>query len=349
MLSPQELTHRLAQFPRLQYGRFPTPLEFLPNFSQQLGQPVWIKRDDGIGPAMGGNKGRKLEFLMAEVLAQDKKKVVTYGGLQSNHARMTAAACAALGLQAHLFFFAPRPSLLTGNLLLNHLLGAKMHFIPFGGGSSGGMTLEQTNQLVRLVSAVFAGPRAYFMPVGGHTVTGCLGYVNAAIELHQQVEQLGIEEATVITAVGTGGTLAGLMAGFHLLNSPLKLLGIDVGKLWKTFPVSIARLASQLCAVLGQPHTFQPTDVPMIERTYVGPGYAVLTNETTAVIHQLAHTEGIILDPVYSGKAAAGMVHLARNAHFPNNPLIFLHTGGFPGLWAYEAEVFKGIGEQVFT
>lgn len=329
----------LQQFPRLKYGRFPTPLEFLPNFSQQLGQPVWIKRDDGIGPAMGGNKGRKLEFLMAEVLAQGKKKVVTYGGLQSNHARMTAAACAALGLQAHLFFFAPRPARLTGNLLLNHLLGAKMHFIPFGGGSSGGMTLEQTNRLVRLVSAVFAGPRAYFMPVGGHTVTGCLGYVAAAIELHEQMMQAGLEGGTVITAVGTGGTLAGLMAGFHLLNSPLKLLGIDVGKLWKTFPASIARLASELCAVLGQPHTFQPADVPMIERTYVGPGYAQLTDATTAVIHQLAHTEGIILDPVYSGKAAAGMVDLARNNYFPNTPLIFLHTGGFPGLWAYEAEV----------
>ncbi len=331
-----DLQQKLAQFPRLNYGRFPTPLEFLPNFSQQLGRPVWMKRDDGIGPAMGGNKGRKLEFLMAEVLAQGKKKVITYGGLQSNHARMTAAACAALGLQAHLFFFAPRPSPLTGNLLLNHLLGAKMHFIPFGGGSSGGMTLEQTNRLVRLVSAVLVGPRVYFMPVGGHTVTGCLGYVVAAAELQEQVMRLGLEQVTVITAVGTGGTLAGLMAGFHLLNAPIKLLGIDVGKLWKTFPASIARLASDLCAVLGQPHTFQPADVPMIEHTYVGPGYGVLTDETTAVIHQLARCEGILLDPVYSGKAFVGMVQEGKNGRLAAaDTLIFLHTGGIPGLWAY--------------
>ena len=136
---------------------------------------------------MGGNKGRKLSFLIGEALEQGKKRVVTFGGLQSNHARMTAAACAAIGLQAHLFFFEKRPSSLQGNLLLNKLLGANMHFIPFGSSDEPTMTLETTNRLVRLVSILRLGWGTYFIPVGGHNVTGCLGYVAAALELQETI------------------------------------------------------------------------------------------------------------------------------------------------------------------
>ncbi|NKQ36674.1 MAG: D-cysteine desulfhydrase family protein [Chloroflexi bacterium] len=334
---------RLNQFPRILYGPLPTPLEPLPRLTRQLAGPqVWIKRDDGIGPGMGGNKGRKLGFLLAEALAQGKRKVATFGGLQSNHARMTAAACAGLGLEAHLFFFEKRPSTLQGNLLLDQLFGAKLHFIPFGGGGEATMTLEQTNRLVKLVARVMAGRSLYFMPVGGHTVTGCLGYVVAALELQEQVEALGLERVMLVTAVGTGGTLAGLMAGFHLLHSPIRLLGIDIGKLWKAFPASIARLASDLCAALGEPYTFAPADVPMIEGEYAGPGYGVFTEDTAVAIRTLAQTEGIILDPVYTGKAFAGLLDLIRqNAFPPDGTIIFLHTGGLPGVWAYENAISR--------
>ncbi len=257
-MTPNELRDRLDQFPRLPLAAYPTPLERLPNLSQELGGPsLWIKRDDEIGPGMGGNKGRKLAFLMADALRRGKRKVITFGGLQSNHARMTAAACAALGLEAHLFFFERRPPKLQGNLLLDKLFGAKLHFIPFGVAAAASMTLERTNKLVRLVTAVLVGPRAYFIPVGGHNAVGCLGYMAGARELHEQVMALGLEQVTVVTAVGAGGTLAGLMAGLALLDSPIKPLGIDVGKLWKAFPASIARLAGELCTALGQPHTFR--------------------------------------------------------------------------------------------
>jgi D-cysteine desulfhydrase family pyridoxal phosphate-dependent enzyme len=336
-MTPETLQERLHPFPRLPYGRYPTPLQPLPHLTRQLGGPsLWIKRDDGIGPGLGGNKGRKLEFLMAEALRQGKRKVVTFGGLQSNHARMTAAASAALGLECHLFFFARRPLALAGNLLLDYLFGAKLRFIPFGGGAS--MTLETTVRLVRLLSAVLVGPRAYFMPVGGHTVIGCLGYVDAARELHKQVTALRLDPTavTLVTAVGTGGTLAGLMAGLALLGSPIKLLGIDVGKLWKAFPASLARLAGDLCEALGEPHVFRPEAVPLIEGRYVGPGYALLTAETAAAIRTLAQSEGIILDPVYTGKAFAGLLDLISNGRFaPHETVIFLHTGGLPGLWAF--------------
>jgi L-cysteate sulfo-lyase len=338
-----QLLSRLDHYPRLSYGSFPTPLGPLNNLTRQLNGPrLWVKRDDGIGPAMGGNKGRKLEFLMAEIQGQGKRKVITYGGLQSNHARMTAAACAALGLEAHLFFFAKRPPNSPGNLLLDELLGAKLYCIPFGGGGDASLTIERTNRLVRLLSAALVGPGAYFMPVGGHNVTGCLGYVAAAAELHEQVLALGLpaERVTLVTAVGTGGTLAGLMAGLALLESPIKLLGIDVGKLWKAFPASLARLAGELCAALGMSREFQPADVPLIERKYVGPGYAVLTAETTRAIRTLATAEGILLDPVYSGKAFAGLLDLLNKGYWgAADHIIFLHTGGLPGLWAFEKEL----------
>ncbi len=339
-MTPEELRVRLARFPRLKYATFPTPLEPMANLTRKLAGPrMWVKRDDGIGPGMGGNKGRKLEFLMAEALARGAHRVVTFGGLQSNHARMTAAACAALGLEAHLFFFDACPLDLPGNLLLDTLFGAKLHFLPLRRRGSATMTIEQTTRLVRLASRLMVGPGAYFMPVGGHCVTGCLGYVSAALELHRQVTEAGLDpgRVTVVTAVGTGGTLAGLVAGLALIGSPVRVLGIDVGKLWKAFPASLARLAGELCAVLGEPRSFRPEDVALIERQYVGPGYAVYTPETGAAIRLVAQAEGLLLDPVYTGKAFAGLLDLIRNGRFgAEETVVFLHSGGLPGLWAYE-------------
>lgn len=343
MMTPEQLLAALRPFPRLALNHTPTPLQSLPRLTAQLdGPPIWLKRDDELGPGGGGNKGRPLEFLLGEAVAQRKRKVITFGGLQSNHARMTAAACARLGLPAHLFFFEKRPSTLKGNLLLDQLFDAKLHFIPFGGGGDASLTLETTIRLVRWVSWLLVGPGAYFMPVGGHTAVGCLGYVAAAVEIQAQVEQLGLEPAkvTIVLPVGTGVTLAGLWAGFGLLGSPIQVLGIDVGKLWRTFPASIARLATEVCGILGRPRTFAPTEVPIIEKAYVGAGYARLRAEAVEAIKLLARAEGVVLDPVYSGKAFAGLLDLVRNGYFaPDVQLIFLHTGGLPGLWPFAAEI----------
>lgn len=337
-MTPAELKERLARFPRMRYGRYPTPLEPLPNLTRELDGPtLWVKRDDGLGPGMGGNKARKLDYLMAEALDEGRRKVVTFGGLQSNHARMTAAACAWLGLEAHLFFFERRPAVLEGNLLLDQLFGAQMHFVPIGGGGDATMTIETTIRLVRLLATLVVGPGAYFMPAGGHTATGCLGYAEAACELHEQVAGLGLleERVTVVTAAGTGGTLAGLMAGLALLESPIEVLAIDVGKLWKAFPRSLARLAIEICLALGEGREFRLDDVPIIEGDYVGPGYGRYSAAAGRAMRTMAENEGIILDPIYTGKAFAGLLDLIGMRRFEREEhVIFLHTGGAPGLWA---------------
>jgi D-cysteine desulfhydrase len=197
--------------------------------------------------------------------------------LQSNFARQICAGARALGLEPYCFYFTARPMQLEGNLLLNHLMGAHLHFIPFGQGDEPTMTVEQALRLVRWVVRLTPacwGKRVYFMPVGGHTPLGCLGYVLEAMEIEAQLRERGVERATIVTASGTGGTLAGLLAGQHLLQSRHTVLGIDVGKLWRAFPASIAALASKTCALLGAPHTFRAADAPIIERTYVGRAYA---------------------------------------------------------------------------
>jgi L-cysteate sulfo-lyase len=329
-----ELCSELEAYARLPLAEYPTPLEFLPRLSKELGRAIYIKRDDGIGPCLGGNKTRKLEYLLAEAQQKNARKVVTFGGLQSNHACLTAAAARQYGMEPHLFYFERRPPRMAGNLLLNELLGARMHFVPFGGGGDGGMTLETTIRLVRLVAWLTVGPH-YFIPVGGHSWRGCLGYVRAAVEMDEEARALGIENAHIVLAAGSGGTLAGLMAGLVLLDSPLRLVGIDVGKLWKRFPASIARLASELCARLGQPYSF--TQVPMIEGTYVGQAYAVPSEPCVAAIKCLARLEGILLDPVYTGKAFAGLLDLVESKQLGRDePVIFLHTGGLPALFAFE-------------
>jgi 1-aminocyclopropane-1-carboxylate deaminase/D-cysteine desulfhydrase-like pyridoxal-dependent ACC family enzyme len=312
---------------------------------------VWIKRDDAVGPALGGNKTRKLEFLFGEALQHGAQAVATFGGLQSNFARQMCAAARAAGLEPHCFYFAPRPARLEGNLLLAQVMGAHLHFIPIGGGDDGGLTLEDAVRLVRWVVRLTPrlwGKRTYFMPVGGHTAIGCLGYVLAALELDEQLRQNGMTRATIVVAAGTGGTLAGLLAGRCLANLQHQIIGIDVGKLWRGFPASIAALSSDICQKLGQPQHFTAADVPLIERTYVGAGYARPTPEGLDALRRLACEEGIVLDPVYTCKAMAGAIDLIRRGAVPpDQPVVFWHTGGVPGLWAYTKELIGNIGHHV--
>jgi D-cysteine desulfhydrase family pyridoxal phosphate-dependent enzyme len=334
-MTPQELQRRLGRFPRLPLALTPTPLTFLPRLSAELGRQFFIKRDDDFGPGLGGNKTRKLAFLMGEAQERGSRKVVTFGGLQSNHARLTAAAANKTGMEPHLFYFEKRPSRLQGNLLINALLGAKMHFVPLGGGSDGSMTLETTIRLVRVLARLWVGSH-YFIPVGGHTWLGCLGYVEAAVEIHDQAAALGLAGARLVTAAGTGGTLAGLWAGLTLLDSPIRPLGVDVGKLWKKFPASIAGLATEISEQLEEPRPFLAAEVPLIENRYVGERYGVPSQAGGGALRLLAQREGILLDPVYTGKAFAGMLDLAVQGELgQDEPIIFLHTGGIPALFAF--------------
>lgn len=338
-----DLQSRLDAYPRLAFAAYPTPLEYLSGLSKQLGRALYIKRDDAIGPMFGGNKTRKLEYDLAYAQQIKARKVVTFGGLQSNHARLTAATALRCGMEPHLFYFARRPKEPKGNLLLNELLGARMHFIPFGGGGDGSMTLEATMRLVKLIAFAVVGPH-YFIPVGGHSWRAALGYARAACELDEQARAKGIQNARVVVAGGTGGTLAGLMAGLHLCNSSLQLVGIDIGKLWKAFPASIAHLANHVSAALGGAERFLAQTVPLIERTYVGAAYAAITRESLDAIQLLARTEGIFLDPVYTGKAFAGLLDLIRRGELGSDqPIIFLHTGGIPALFALDPKMFADL------
>jgi D-cysteine desulfhydrase len=339
MVHHSSLQRNLDRYPRIPLAEYPTPLEHLPRLSSQLGREIFIKRDDQIGPGLGGNKTRKLEYLLAEAGQRGARKVVTFGGSQSNHARITTAAARRLGLEAHLFYFEPRPKRLRGNLLLNQLLGAHMHFIPLGAGGDGSMTLETTNRLVRLLARLRVG-RHYFIPVGGHSWRGCLGYVRAAIEIDAQARALGIEHAHLVVAAGTGGTLAGLFAGFSLLDSRLCPLGIDVGKLWKGFPRSLAHLTGEICTHLGERRVFKAQEIPLLEALYADPRYGTPSQGCLAAISQLARAEGILLDPVYTGKAFAGLLDLVEKGQLgADGPIIFLHTGGLPALFAFEDEI----------
>jgi len=331
-VNPAELLARLDAHPRVVLGETPTPLQRLPRLSAELGRPLLIKRDDLLGPALGGNKTRKLEYLMADAQRQGAKRVATFGGLQSNHARLTAAAASVLGMEAHLLYFEPRPKVLTGNLLLNELLGAQMHFFPLSSKRRRPRSLETTIRLARLLARLRCGPH-YFIPMGGHTWVGALGYVRAAVEIDEQARGLGGGHAGLVVAAGSGGTLAGLLAGLHLVGSRLRPLGIDVGKLWKAFPAAVAHLATEVCARLGEPHAFAPGDVPLVEGTYVGEAYGQCSDPGNSALERLARAEGILLDPVYTAKAFAGL--LGETARFaPGEAVVFLHTGGLPALFA---------------
>jgi D-cysteine desulfhydrase family pyridoxal phosphate-dependent enzyme len=329
------LRTKLDSFRRLPLAELPTPLEPLPRLSQAVGTACFVKRDDQLGPGLGGNKTRKLEYLLADAQSRGAHKIVTFGGLQSNHARLTVAAANRLGMQTHLFFFEQRPPRLVGNLLLNHLLGAQMHFLPLGG-AGGGMSLETTIRLVRWIAWLQLGSH-YFIPVGGHNWLGCLGYVRAALEIDEQARQAGIANAWLVTAAGSGGTLAGLMAGLALCGSSLRLLGIDVGKLWKGFPTSIAHLAGKICAQLDQPRRFEPGQIPLVEAYYAGPAYGIPSPAGLAAMRLAASHEGLLLDPVYTAKAFAGMLDWIKQGKIePGAPVIFLHTGGLPALFAFD-------------
>jgi len=333
-MQPDGLLDALEGVPRRSLGTYPTPLVRLENLSRELGRGVYVKRDDELGPAGGGNKTRKLEYLLADAIEAGATKIVTVGGPQSNHARLTAAAARMFGLEPHLLLFGSEPKRAAGNLLLDQLLGARLHFIPPGPIASKPCTFEEIDAYARKEASERVGDH-YHVPLGGSNGLGSLGYVRAALEIEEQAKIAGVADAWVVVATGSGGTLAGLVAGLQLIGSSLRLIGIDVASIWTNYPELVARIANDALELIGLPASVEPADVSLIERTYVGRGYAVPTSDGMAAIRRLAQAEGYLLDPTYTGKAFAGLLDLHASGHFGNEePVIFWHTGGLPGLFA---------------
>lgn len=332
--SPLKIREALEGHPRCELGATPTPLVPLNRLSRELDRRVLLKRDDILGPVAGGNKTRKLEFLLADALERGMTRVVTVGGVQSNHARLTAAAARILGLEPHLLLIGSSPEKATGNLLLSELLGATVHFIPPGPMTRGRCGFDEFDTHVRQQAHERVGEN-YHVPIGGSTGLGSLGYVRAALEIDDQARSAGVPDARVVLAAGSGGTLAGLWAGLRLIGSSLQPLGIDIGSFWDDFPGLVSRIAADACDLLGAPISFSAADAPLVESTYVGSGYAVPTSKGAEAAERLARTEGVLLDPTYTAKAFAALIDLLPSGRLGDDrPVIFWHTGGLPGIFA---------------
>lgn len=324
----------LSRFPRIRLGHLPTPLETMPRLSALLGGPeIWIKRDDCTGLSTGGNKTRKLEFLMAEALAQGADIILTQGATQSNHARQTAAAAAKLGMDCHLILedrtgYAEPNYRLNGNVLLDVLHGATIEHRSPG--------LDMNAELMTVAEGFRAkGRKPYAIVGGGSNPTGALGYVNCALELLGQMVERGIVFDHMITATGSAGTHAGLIVGLKALNAQLPLLGIGVRALREAQEANVFRLAQATEAKLGLQGVVSRADV-VANCDYIGKGYGIPADSTLEAIDIFARQEAILLDPVYSGKSAAGMIDLIRKGHFTKGQrIVFLHTGGAIGLTGY--------------
>ncbi|MCC5888866.1 MAG: D-cysteine desulfhydrase family protein [Gammaproteobacteria bacterium] len=327
--------------PRIDLAHAPTPLEALGGLHRHLGGPrVWVKRDDCTGLAGGGNKTRKLEYLIADAEAAGADAVVTFGAMQSNHARQTAAACARRGLHCDLILLpaVPRTAdgyLDGGNLLLDRLLGARVHRLQPG--QAAGEVLKQV-----LADHAAAGRRGYVIPTGGSNATGALGYVRAARELAIQCRERGIYPAAVIHATSTGGTQAGLLAGFRLEGLSTRVIGINVYN--DDSAALVARIDSLTAEVLSRiaPGMAPAADGVEVVDGFLGEGYGIPTAAMVDAVGMVASRDGLLLDPVYSGKAMAGLLAmLERGAFVEDDDLIFLHTGGTPALSVY-ASAFPG-------
>lgn len=326
----------LARFPRVFLAHLPTPLERLDRLSKELGGPeIWIKRDDCTGLSTGGNKTRKLEFLMAEALAQGADTVITQGATQSNHARQTAAFAAKLGLACHILLEDRTGSNdanynTNGNVLLDHLHGATTS--RRAGGVDMAAEMEQLADRHR-----GEGRKPYIIPGGGSNPTGALGYVNCAFELVSQANDRGLVIDHIVTATGSAGTQAGLITGLKALNAGIPLLGIGVRAPKEKQEENVFLLAQRTAEKLGCPTVVSRGDV-VADCNYVGAGYGIPRDDTLEAIRMFAQLEGILLDPVYSGKGAAGLIDLVRKGHFTRGQhVVFLHTGGAAGLFGYDA------------
>lgn len=328
--------------PRILLATLPTPLQEAPRLREALGGPsrcprILIKRDDLTGLAMGGNKARKLEFLIADAMAQRATVVVTTGAVQSNHARRTAAAARAAGLDVALVLTAEGDNPpLQGNLLLDRLFDATIHYVPPPADPRLATSDVEEAKVAEVVADLQArGERPYVVPVGGSSPVGVLGYLSGTKEIVEQLASMGEQPTRLYFASGSRGTQAGLTLGAKVFSAPYAVTGIAVsgGEPWKRERAfRIANGAAELAKIA----TRVTADDLVTDQDYIGDGYGISTRASLEAIHILARGEGILLDPVYTAKAMAGLIdHVRRGTLDPASTIVFLHTGGTPALFAH--------------
>lgn len=323
---------KLDQLPRYSLGFFPTPIEPLPNLSARLGGPqLWVKRDDQTGLATGGNKTRKLEYLVAEALRQGCDTLLTIGAPQSNHARQTAAAAAKAGLKRALVLRGSAPRERTGNILIDDLIGAEV----FWAGAR-----ADTAALTEVADELRArGQRPYVIPLGGSNPIGAAGYVAAMLELAQQTRALNVDFDAIVFATSSGGTQSGLVVGARLASYTGRILGISVDHPADHLVDVLIDLARATAEHIDRPMLFERDDFEVNDH-YLGGGYAVMGEPEREAIALCAQTEGLLVDPVYTGRALAGLIDLVRRGEFRRDQqVLFWHTGGTPALFAYAAQL----------
>ncbi len=321
------------KFPRVSLGFFPTPLIELANLAAALGGArIFMKRDDQTGLALGGNKTRKLEYILGDALAQGCDTVITAGAEQSNHCRQTAAAAARLKLECHLILGGTEPDSVRGNLLLDRIMGSHIHWA--GDHRKG----EDIPQLFEQLKS--AGKRPYIVPYGGSNELGAIAFAEATREL---LSQSGEERFThVVFASSSGGTHAGLMLGKFICDQAYRLIGINIDKEEAGEPAfdrHILSLANRTAALLEIEHRFSKADL-VLDPGYTGAGYGVVGELEREAISLTARTEGILLDPVYTGRAMGGLIDMIRKGEIGKDAsVLFWHTGGAPALFAYASEL----------
>ncbi|MGM0924131.1 MAG: D-cysteine desulfhydrase [Bacillota bacterium] len=322
----------LVRFPRRRYTSFATPIELMPQLTEALGGPeIYFKRDDLLGLTAGGNKTRKLEFLIADALENGADTIITCGGIQSNFCRLTLAAAVKEKLKCILVLEKgmelKKDPVFNGNYFLYHLLGAEnIKIVP-----NGTDLIKEMEKIAEQVKK--EGRRPYTIPIGGSNVIGTRGYAACVQEILSQTFDQDINLNAVVCVSGSGGMQAGLVTGFHGFHSKIPVIGINVSRGKEEQEEKVCQLVTETSAHLGIRGSF-PREAVICFDEYVGPGYALPTPEMVEAVQLVAKTEGILLDPVYTGKAVAGIIDLIRKGTFKKGErILFVHSGGAPALY----------------
>ena len=329
----------LAQQPRVPLANLPTPLQPLPNLSDQLGIDLWVKRDDLTGLALGGNKARKLEYVLADAVRRGADTIITTGSTQSNHARMTAAAARMLGMECYLVLGRGR-HVTGGNMLLDTILGAHIEVL-----AAADSELTAVPDRVRELGDELRNARRkpYIVPLGASTPAGCLGYVRAVVELSEQFREQDLRPDYIYVVAGSIGTQAGILAGVTALEMPASVQGVSVSAPREPLEEIVVNLTNDTFRYLGLDRAITGDDAH-VDDSQIGEGYGKPTPALWEALRLAAQSDGLLLDPVYTGKAMAGLIDHARRGILPRgSTVIFMHTGGIPALFAYGDEVSRGV------